>query len=73
MLLISSMPFPSTTEFIMGNVLAFKKPVAAAKGMCRHGFHRWQIVQEKQFDVQQGKLVTVWRCERCQEQKVTAT
>jgi hypothetical protein len=57
----------------MGNVIAFKKPVAAAKGMCRHGFHRWQIVQEKQFDVQQGKLVTVWRCERCQVQKVTAT
>ncbi len=57
----------------MGNVLAFKKPVAASKGMCRHGFHRWLIVQEKQFDVQQGKLVTVWRCERCQVQKVTAT
>jgi hypothetical protein len=64
---------PSATEFIMGNVLAFKKPVAASKGMCRHGFHRWLIVQEKQFDVQQGKLVTVWRCERCQVQKVTAT
>lgn len=56
----------------MGEVLAFKKPAAKAKGMCRHGFHRWRIVQEKQFDVQQGKLVTVWQCERCQQRKVTA-
>lgn len=55
----------------MSNVIAFKKPAPVSKGMCRHGFHRWQIVHEKQFDVQQGKLVTVWRCERCQERKVT--
>lgn len=56
----------------MSNVLPFKKPVAKAKGMCQHGFHRWKIFQEKQFDVQQGKLVTVWQCERCQQRKVTA-
>lgn len=56
----------------MGDILPFKKPVAKAKGMCQHGFHRWKIFQEKQFDVQQGKLVTVWQCERCQQRKVTA-
>ncbi|RZU47858.1 hypothetical protein EV700_0825 [Fluviicoccus keumensis] len=57
----------------MSNVLPFRKPAAPAKGMCQHGFHRWRILQEKQFDVQQGKLVTVWRCERCGERKVKAT
>jgi hypothetical protein len=57
----------------MSNVLPFRKPAAPAKGLCQHGFHRWQILQEKQFDVQQGKLVTVWRCERCGERKVKAT
>lgn len=56
----------------MSNVLPFKKPVAKARGMCQHGFHKWKIVQEKQFDVQQGKLVTVYKCERCGEQKVKA-
>lgn len=56
----------------MSNVLPFKKPVAKARGMCQHGFHKWKIVQEKQFDVQQGKLVTVYTCERCGERKVKA-
>ncbi len=57
----------------MSNVLPFRKPSAPAKGLCQHGFHRWVIVTEKQFDVRQGRLVTVWRCERCGEQKVKAT
>lgn len=57
----------------MSNVLPFRKPAAPPKGLCQHGFHRWQILQEKQFDVQQGKLVTVWRCERCGERKIKAT
>jgi hypothetical protein len=55
----------------MSNVLPFQKPVKA-KGLCQHGFHKWKIWQDKQFDVQQGKLVTVFRCERCGEQKVKA-
>lgn len=54
----------------MGDVVPFRKPAAKAKGMCQHGFHQWKIWQEKQFDVQQGKLVTVYRCARCGEQKV---
>lgn len=55
----------------MTNVLPFRKPVKA-KGLCQHGFHKWKIRQDKQFDVQQGRLVTVYRCERCGEQKVKA-
>ena len=56
----------------MSNVLPFKKPAAKPKGLCQHGFHKWKIWQEKQFDVQQGKLVTIYRCERCKAQKVEA-
>ncbi|PTQ88995.1 hypothetical protein [Agitococcus lubricus] len=56
----------------MAVILPFKKPKTTAKGLCQHGFHRWRMVQEKQFDVKQGKLVTLWQCERCAEQKVKA-
>lgn len=55
----------------MADILPFRKPVKA-KGLCQHGFHKWKICQDKQFDVQQGKLVTVYRCERCDEKKFKA-
>jgi len=42
------------------------------KTLCRHGHHKWVVDREKQFDVKQGKLVTVYRCSRCQQQKVKA-
>lgn len=56
----------------MGDVVPFRRPTAKPKGMCQHGFHKWTIWQDKQFDVQKGKLVTVYKCERCGEQKVEA-
>ena len=45
---------------------------AKGKTLCSSGFHRWEIKQEKQFDVKQGKLVTVYRCARCGAQRVKA-
>ncbi len=60
----------------MGDVVPFRRPTAAekhkGKTLCRSGFHKWQVVKEKQFDVRQGKLVTVYRCARCGQQKVEA-
>ncbi len=55
----------------MGDVVAFrrKKKPASSRGLCQHGFHKWQIWKEKQFDVKKGRLVTVLRCERCGIQK----
>jgi hypothetical protein len=38
---------------------------ARGKTLCSRGFHKWKIDQRKQFDVREGKLVTVLRCERC--------
>ncbi len=60
----------------MGDVVQFKKKSAAerhkGKTLCRSGFHKWEVVTEKQFDVKQGRLVTAYRCSRCGEKKVKA-
>jgi len=37
--------------------------------LSRSGFHKWQIVNEKDFDVKQGKLITAYQCKRCHKIK----
>lgn len=53
----------------MGEVIKFKRPSLAhkhrGKSLCASGFHKWQVVQEKGFDVKQGKLITLLKCTRC--------
>ena len=46
---------------------------ARARGntLCKSGHHRWSIDKKREFDVKQGKLVTVRRCERCGATKAT--
>jgi len=60
----------------MGEVVRFKKPRPSqkhkGKTLCKSGFHKWKIEQKQRFDVKQGKLVTVYRCQRCGAEKVTA-
>jgi hypothetical protein len=60
----------------MGDVVQFKRPKTAQlhKGntLCRSGFHKWEVSIEKQFDVQQGKLITVYQCKRCGKTKSKA-
>ena len=60
----------------MGEVIRFRKPKAGektrGKTLCREGFHRWVVVNDKQFDVRQGRLVTVYRCSRCGIMKTKA-
>ena len=60
----------------MGDVVPFKKRSSAErakdKTLCQSGFHRWEVVKEKQFDVRQGRLVTIYRCRRCGRQKTEA-
>ncbi|MCP5144858.1 MAG: hypothetical protein H6978_08550 [Gammaproteobacteria bacterium] len=56
----------------MADIIPFKKKRAPALGMCQHGFHKWKVWQDKQFDVRQGRLVTIYRCERCQAEKSEA-
>lgn len=61
----------------MGEVIAFKRPKKKdphkGKTLCKHGFHKWVVKKDKQFDQKQGKLVTVYRCSRCDKQKVELT
>jgi hypothetical protein len=58
----------------VGDVIQFKRPKLSdkhkGKGLCRSGFHKWKVVTSKQFDVKQGRLVTISRCARCGEEKV---
>lgn len=70
---------PAANLRAMGNVLPFKPPKkssnkerARGRTMCDSGFHKWAVDKRKQFDVKRGKLVTVHRCQRCGETKVTA-
>lgn len=63
-------------NLIMADILIFKKKTPAekhkGKTLCRSGFHKWVILTDRTFDVQQGKLVTVFQCKRCGKQKNTA-
>ncbi|PIE42965.1 MAG: hypothetical protein CSA50_07535 [Gammaproteobacteria bacterium] len=58
----------------MADIIAFKRPTLKekhkGKSLCKHGHHSWQLVQEKQFDVKQGKLVTLYQCKRCGAKKM---
>lgn len=57
----------------MSNVIPFKKPSLKekhkGKTLCKHGFHKWEVVSNSQFDVKQGRLVTSFKCQRCGEKK----
>ena len=33
--------------------------------LCKRGFHKWVDDPKKQFDVKQGKLISIRRCSRC--------
>lgn len=61
----------------MGEIVRFKKPSlqekSSGKTLCKSGFHKWRVIKEKRFDVRQGKLVTVERCERCGETRARLT
>jgi len=57
----------------MGDVLPFQRKATPKRShLCANGHHRWVIWQKKQFDSRQGKLVTVYRCERCSAEKTEA-
>ncbi len=53
----------------MGDVIAFKRPKPQDKHrgntLCKNGFHKWEVVKDKPFDVKGGKLLTQYRCSRC--------
>jgi hypothetical protein len=50
---------------------AARQEKAQGRTLCTRGFHKWRVDARKQFDVREGKLVTVRRCERCGATKTT--
>jgi len=60
----------------VAEVIPFRKPSLKEKHkgntLCRNGHHKWVVDKAKQFDVKQGRLVTVYRCSRCDKLKVKA-
>ncbi len=60
----------------MADIIPFRKPKAGVKSkgnaMCQNGFHKWELVKEQQFDVKQGKLLSLFRCKHCAKTKTQA-
>ncbi len=60
----------------MAEILKFKRPKPAekhkGKSLCQHGHHKWKVSDKQQFDVKQGRLVTLLVCERCGATKAEA-
>jgi hypothetical protein len=58
----------------MSDVIPFRKLSLKEKHkgstLCRHGHHKWKLDKAKQFDVKQGKLITIYNCARCGKKKV---
>lgn len=60
----------------MSNVINLRKAKqkrAQGKTLCTSGFHQWENVGTRRFDVKQGKLVSTQRCSRCGEERVKLT
>ena len=60
----------------MNNVINLRKAKqkrAEGKTLCTSGFHKWQTLDGRRFDVKQGKLVSTERCKRCGEERVKLT
>ena len=60
----------------MGEVIQFKKPKPGEKHkgntLCKSGFHKWESSPDKPFDVDKGRLITLYRCVRCGMTKIEA-
>tara|TARA_B100000809_G_scaffold73434_1_gene71233 strand:- start:1901 stop:2092 length:192 start_codon:yes stop_codon:yes gene_type:complete len=61
---------------IVGDVIPFKRKTAWQKhkgsSLCRDGFHKWKLITDNKFDSRQGKLVCVYKCQRCDADKTEA-
>jgi len=59
------------------NIKQFKKQQLRkknkAKTLCQNGFHQWIIINNNQFDVKKGKLITTLQCKHCHKMKTRST
>lgn len=47
-----------------------RKETGSGSTLCRSGFHKWVDDERKKFDVKQGRLVSIQRCQRCSATRV---
>jgi hypothetical protein len=52
------------------NLRKVKRQRAEGKTLCTSGFHKWQTLSARRFDVKQGRLVSTERCKRCGTERV---
>jgi hypothetical protein len=55
------------------NLRKYKQKRAEGQTLCSSGFHKWQPLGERRFDVKAGKLVSAERCKRCGVERVKLT
>ena len=55
------------------NLRKYKQKRAEGKTLCTSGFHKWETLSERRFDVKQGRLVSTQRCKRCGVERVKLT
>jgi hypothetical protein len=51
------------------NLKKVKQQRAEGKTLCTSGFHKWELLSARRFDVKQGRLVSTERCKRCGEER----
>ncbi|HEU4486154.1 MAG TPA: hypothetical protein VFR96_11765 [Povalibacter sp.] len=51
----------------------YKQKRAEGKTLCSSGFHKWEVLAQRRFDVKQGRLVSAERCRRCGVERTRAT
>lgn len=60
----------------MADIIPFRKPNHSEKSkgrtLCDHGFHKWLVIKDNEFDTKKGRLVTRYRCSRCKLEKSKA-
>jgi hypothetical protein len=51
----------------------YKLKRAEGRTLCTSGFHKWELLTGRRFDVKQGNLVSTERCKRCGVERTKAT
>lgn len=51
----------------------YKQKRAESRTLCHSGFHKWELLAERRFDVKEGRLVSTHRCKRCGVERTRAT
>lgn len=63
----------TTLDNSVADILPFKRKKASekhkGKTLCANNHHKWKIETARKFDVKQGRLLTLYRCERCGKEK----